>query len=475
MLSFLVVIVNYSSLVILLLLFIHFLISNYFDVQPFELERMDKETKAKKIYCKFEKSIKIVINEIKNIILNLIDYIKNDKVLRCSLIIVILLKLNIISLTFELIGFLFGFISSFDFIKVWIQLLVVIQELLPTIIKIPLQIYILLIIFLICRKWIKDSDKEIIHQQMILKLLVKNEFGSTNFIVGKPGAGKDLLGTELTIIAESTLRYDLQQLLIEIRKEFPEFPFSSFEHHIQDLIKKHIKMAKDENADIIIASMHWGTEYRTTANEEQKELSDFLFQNGVNIIIGNHPHVIEPFETREVTMPDGTTKQCFVAYALGNFTADQNAINTRDSIILNMKITRKVDGTICIDNINYVPIYMYKNTSVSTHKFKLIDLNSEIETYENGTNKSISNTTYNLFKKELSTIEEESSVIAEFTPKSENDYTIKCRVIEKNETIFEVRTFAGSRERAKKIVDNWNKNASKIYPKILNLLLEDED
>lgn len=172
----------------------------------------------------------------------------------------------------------------------------------------------------------------------------------------------------------------------------------------KDLIKKHIKMAKDENADIIIASMHWGTEYRTTANEEQKELSNFLFQNGVDIIIGNHPHVIEPFETREVTMPDGTTKQCFVAYALGNFTADQNAINTRDSIILNMKITKKVDGTICIDNINYVPIYMYKNTSVSTHKFKLIDLNSEIETYENGTNKSISNTTYNLFKKELSQI-----------------------------------------------------------------------
>ena len=49
----------------------------------------------------------------------------------------------------------------------------------------------------------------------------------------------------------------------------------------------------------------------------------------------------------------------------------------------------------------------------------------------------------NLFKKELSTIEEESSVIAEFTPKSENDYTIKCKIVENNETIFEVKTFAG--------------------------------
>lgn len=273
LLSFLVIIVNYSSLVILLLLFIHFLISNYFDVRPFELERMDKETKAKKIYCKFEKTIKIAINGIKNIILNLIDYIKNDKVLRCSLIIVIFLKLNIISLTFELIGFLFGFISSFDFIKVWIQLLVVIQELLPTIIKIPLPIYILLIIFLICRKWIKDSDKEIIHQQMILKLLVKNEFGSTNFIVGKPGAGKDLLGTELTIIAESTLRYDLQQLLIEIRKEFPEFPFSSFEHHIQDLIKKH-------------KIINWSQAKEYVYKQANKVLKK---KNKVNILLFNYP------------------------------------------------------------------------------------------------------------------------------------------------------------------------------------------
>lgn len=79
----------------------------------------------------------------------------------------------------------------------------------------------------------------------------------------------------------------------------------------------------------------------------------------------------------------------------------------------------------------------------------------------------------NIFKKEFLSISNETSIIAEFTPKSENDYMIKCKVIEKNETIFEVKTFAGSRERAKKIVDNWNKNASKIYPKILDILLDD--
>lgn len=81
----------------------------------------------------------------------------------------------------------------------------------------------------------------------------------------------------------------------------------------------------------------------------------------------------------------------------------------------------------------------------------------------------------NIFKKEFSTIEEESSIIAEFTPRSENDYTIKCKIVENNETIFEVKTFAGSRDIAKRIVDNWNKNATTIYPKILNLLLNDEE
>ena len=81
----------------------------------------------------------------------------------------------------------------------------------------------------------------------------------------------------------------------------------------------------------------------------------------------------------------------------------------------------------------------------------------------------------NLLKKELSSIEEESSVIAEFTPRSETDYIIKCKIVENNETIFEVKTFAGSRETAKQIVDNWNSNASEIYPKILNLLSFSKD
>lgn len=74
------------------------------------------------------------------------------------------------------------------------------------------------------------------------------------------------------------------------------------------------------------------------------------------------------------------------------------------------------------------------------------------------------------FKTEMETFENEHSVIAEYTPRSENYFDITCKIVEKNETIFEVKTFAGSQKQAKDIVDNWKNHADEIYPSILNIL-----
>ncbi len=73
---------------------------------------------------------------------------------------------------------------------------------------------------------------------------------------------------------------------------------------------------------------------------------------------------------------------------------------------------------------------------------------------------------------ELSSSKNESSVIAEYTPRSENNYIVTCKIIENNECCFELKTSAPSREQAKKIVTNWEKNSDKIYGKILNILTE---
>ena len=70
---------------------------------------------------------------------------------------------------------------------------------------------------------------------------------------------------------------------------------------------------------------------------------------------------------------------------------------------------------------------------------------------------------------------ENDNIIAEFTPKSEDHYTVNCKIMENNETIFEVKTFAGSRDEAKRIVDNWKNNADQIYPKLLEILTKKYD
>ena len=74
------------------------------------------------------------------------------------------------------------------------------------------------------------------------------------------------------------------------------------------------------------------------------------------------------------------------------------------------------------------------------------------------------------FKEELENFEHAHSVIAEYIPKSENYYDITCKIVEKGDTIFEVKTFVGSKEQAKSIVDNWKNHADKIYPEILKIL-----
>ena len=76
----------------------------------------------------------------------------------------------------------------------------------------------------------------------------------------------------------------------------------------------------------------------------------------------------------------------------------------------------------------------------------------------------------NVFQKELNNIAEERSITAEYIPESEKDYTVKCKIVENDKTVFEVRIFAGSNEQARMISDNWRNHANEIYPKIIELL-----
>ena len=77
------------------------------------------------------------------------------------------------------------------------------------------------------------------------------------------------------------------------------------------------------------------------------------------------------------------------------------------------------------------------------------------------------------YKSSLEKFSNAESITAEFTPKSEKEYEVECKIIENGEIIFAIKTLAYSREQAQDIIDNWKKNAYDIYPKVLNLLSDE--
>ena len=172
-----------------------------------------------------------------------------------------------------------------------------------------------------------------------------------------------------------------------------------------DFIIEQINLAKQQNPDLICASMHWGIEYAQKQNKEQEQLADLLFKNGVDIILGNHAHVIEPMEKRTVTLDDGTEKEVFVVYAQGNFISAQVKEHTRSTIILDMNITKKGEtGKLSIDSVDYIPVYCYDRGKGVQNRYVLLDVRQEMQDFEDGKG-NISQSLYNTLKLELQNTE----------------------------------------------------------------------
>lgn len=159
--------------------------------------------------------------------------------------------------------------------------------------------------------------------------------------------------------------------------------------------------ASDADVDIIIAMLHWGEEWTSTPNASQTEIANLMFENGVDIIIGSHSHVLQQIEKRTITTVDGVNKDVFVCYSLGNFIADQSNSYASDSIILNLELIRDNDtGNVTIGDYNYVPVYI----SGQTNGFRLFDINQSIADYNAGNRSYVTDELYSQLRDSLNNI-----------------------------------------------------------------------
>ena len=139
-------------------------------------------------------------------------------------------------------------------------------------------------------------------------------------------------------------------------------------------IRSDVQAAKDAGAEVIVALVHWGSEYNRAVSDGQREVAQLMMENGVDVIIGCHSHLVSQMGFETVQRNDGSQKQCFVAYGLGDFYTDPEDPRGQQSMILNLEFSRGEDGAVTITGANYIPTYLYVYEEDGIRKFAVLDV-----------------------------------------------------------------------------------------------------
>ena len=133
-------------------------------------------------------------------------------------------------------------------------------------------------------------------------------------------------------------------------------------------IASQVAKAK-ENADIVIVSVHWGAEGQFTPSKEQKSFAKLFADNGVDVIIGHHPHVIQPVEWIEGD--NGNKTLC--VYSLGNFMAEQAYDYNMVGGMISFDMLRSETGETSVENVQFIPTVFHHNASFYNNQVWLME------------------------------------------------------------------------------------------------------
>lgn len=173
----------------------------------------------------------------------------------------------------------------------------------------------------------------------------------------------------------------------------------------RDLIANDIKAAKAAGAEVIVAAIHWGVEYQLLPHSSQKSLADFLVENGVDLVIGGHPHVIQPMEIRR---SESTGKESLVVYSLGNFISNMRTTDTRGGAILRVTLARDSIGNPQIRRAAYSLVFTVP-PSIGKRNFTLHPVESgEIPSAWTARKEAFVNSAERIFRRHNRGVERES-------------------------------------------------------------------
>lgn len=117
----------------------------------------------------------------------------------------------------------------------------------------------------------------------------------------------------------------------------------------RDCMEADISAARESGAEFVVVCVHWGDEYRLLPNKAQRSLADWLLSQDVDLVIGGHPHVIQPMEMRT----DSNGRKRLLVYSLGNYISNMKTADTRGGALVNVSLRRDILGRPRIADASY--------------------------------------------------------------------------------------------------------------------------
>lgn len=127
----------------------------------------------------------------------------------------------------------------------------------------------------------------------------------------------------------------------------------------EEQVERDVRRAKAAGVDLIAVMVHFGNEYQRQPSEEQKRWVERFRQLGVDLVLGSHPHVVQPYTLGTYTAPDGTERDFVAIYSMGNFISNQRGDYKDVGVIFEVVVEKHFpEGTVTLKEVSAQPTYV---------------------------------------------------------------------------------------------------------------------
>ena len=160
-----------------------------------------------------------------------------------------------------------------------------------------------------------------------------------------------------------------------------------------DELSDSMAQADQQGADAFVLFIHWGYEYQTTQHSIQSQIAQSLCDIGVDVIVGGHPHVVQPVEL--LTSTTDETQKTVCLYSMGNAVSNQrrqnmnlNTGHTEDGVMFSVTFSRYSDGTVILESAECLPTWvnLHYNTETAHNEYNILPLDKDITDWKSAFN-----------------------------------------------------------------------------------------